>query len=359
MTLRVVGAGLARTGTASLKLALEQLLGGPCYHMFELFAHPADIPAWHQAARGQYPAWDELLAGYRAAVDVPASAFWQQLAAANPDALIVLSVRDSAEQWWDSASQTVFNPPQPGPQPGTPQAAFVDMIIEVWRSRIGIDDFSNKAAMIAAYERHNQAVRDLAPPGRLLEWRPGDGWQPIAAALGLPVPERPFPKVNTRSQFLPAPELGRPVHLAATPANAGSADRSRFPRGRAAQRPAERGEYGQRQQPPGVDAGHVNQQGGHGESRHDHHGAAPVVADHEVVPEVPDRTEPLHDSGLPDRCMQDHQLMVFPDGCAAGVSAAVAGAAPLTVSPDGCATASATAAEPVPPPAPPRRSSAV
>jgi hypothetical protein len=234
MTLRVVGAGLARTGTASLKLALEQLLGGPCYHMFELFAHPAHIPAWHQAAHGQYPAWDELLAGYRAAVDVPASAFWQQLAAASPDALIVLSVRDSAEQWWDSASQTVFSPSRPVPQPGTPQAAFADMIMEVLRSRLGMDDLSDKAAIISAYERHNQAVRALAPPGQLLEWRPGDGWQPIAAALGLPVPDRPFPKVNTRSQFRFDPELGQPVHLAATPADAGSADRLRLPRGRAA-----------------------------------------------------------------------------------------------------------------------------
>jgi hypothetical protein len=234
MTLRVVGAGLARTGTASLKLALEQLLGGPCYHMFELFAHPVHIPVWHQAALGQYPAWDELLAGYRAAVDVPASAFWQQLAAASPDALIVLSVRDSAEQWWDSASQTVFSPSVPVPQPGTPQAAFADMIMEVLRSRLGMDDLSDKAAMISAYERHNQAVRALAPPGQLLEWRPGDGWQPIAAALGLPVPDRPFPKVNTRSQFRFDPKLGQPVHLAATPADAGNADRLRLPRGRAA-----------------------------------------------------------------------------------------------------------------------------
>jgi len=71
MTLRVVGAGLARTGTASLKLALEQLLGGPCYHMLELFANPAHIPAWHEAAQGEFAAWDELLNGYRAAVDLP------------------------------------------------------------------------------------------------------------------------------------------------------------------------------------------------------------------------------------------------------------------------------------------------
>ena len=214
MTLRVVGAGLARTGTASLKLALEQLLGGPCYHMFELFANPGHIPVWHKAARGELPAWDEFLGGYRAAVDLPASAFWQELAAASPGALIVLSVRDSAGQWWDSTSQTVFSPSLPSPAAGTPMAGFLDMITEVLQARLGMSDLSDKDAMIAAYERHNQAVRTLAPPGRLLEWRPSDGWQPIAAALGVPAPDQPFPKVNTRSQFR-VREPGQPVHLAA------------------------------------------------------------------------------------------------------------------------------------------------
>jgi len=94
-------------------------------------------------------------------------------------------------------------------------AGFLNMINEVLRSRIGVHDLSDQDAMISAYERHNQAVRDLAPPGRLLEWRPGDGWQPIAAALRLPAPDLPFPKVNTRAEFR-VPELGQPVHLTAT-----------------------------------------------------------------------------------------------------------------------------------------------
>ncbi len=216
MALRVIGAGLARTGTTSLKLALEQLLGGPCYHMFELFAHPDHIPAWHQAARGQHPDWDELLHGYQAAVDLPASAFWQELATASPDALIILSVRDSAEQWWHSASQTVFNPALPSPPPDTPMAGFLDMITEVLRSRLGMTNVTDKDAMISAYERHNDAVRALAPPGRLLEWRPSDGWVPITEAFGLTAQDRPFPKVNTRSEFR-VPELGQPVHWPPSP----------------------------------------------------------------------------------------------------------------------------------------------
>ncbi len=200
MPLRVIGAGLARTGTASLKLALEQLLGCPCYHMFEVFAHPAHIPAWRLAACGQAPDWDRVLGGYAAAVNLPAAAFWQELAAASPGALIILSVRDSAGQWWDSMSQTVAAQPPPALPPGILEAGFLDMVTAVL-SRVGMTDLADKDAMISAYQRHNDTVRALAPPGRLLEWRPGDGWAPIAGALGLPIPDRPFPKVNTRNEF--------------------------------------------------------------------------------------------------------------------------------------------------------------
>ena len=78
MTLRVVGAGLGRTGTHSLKLALEQLLGGPCYHMTETFGRPDDIPVWHAAVNGELPDWPTFLADYAATVDWPACAFWRR-----------------------------------------------------------------------------------------------------------------------------------------------------------------------------------------------------------------------------------------------------------------------------------------
>lgn len=201
MALRVIGAGLARTGTTSLKLALEHLLGGPCYHMFELFAHPTHIRAWHQASLGQMPDWGELLGGYRAAVDLPASAFWPELAAASPGALIILSVRDSAGQWWDSFSQTIASADPRALPPGVPKDQFANMINGVLAARLGTADVTGETAMISAYERHNATVRATAPPGRLLEWRPADGWPPIAEALGLPAPVTPFPKVNTRPEF--------------------------------------------------------------------------------------------------------------------------------------------------------------
>lgn len=105
MTIRVVGAGLGRTGTMSLKRALEQLLGAPCYHMAEVFQHPEHVPLWHQAARGRMPDWHALLQGCAAVVDWPAASFYRELADAFPQAKVVLSLRDP-ESWWRSARTT-------------------------------------------------------------------------------------------------------------------------------------------------------------------------------------------------------------------------------------------------------------
>src|SRR6478672_5849215 len=107
MSLRVVGAGLGRTGTASLKQALELLLGGRCYHMLEVQENPGHDTLWHSAVRGERVDWDAMLEGYVAAVDWPASAFWSELASANPGAVVLLSLRDSAEQWWASMERTI------------------------------------------------------------------------------------------------------------------------------------------------------------------------------------------------------------------------------------------------------------
>ena len=106
--MRLVGAGLGRTGTMSLKLALEQLLEGRCYHMMEVFGRPDDIPVWHRAVRGEYPDWAAFLRDYDAAVDWPVAAFWRELADAFPDAPVLLSTRRDADAWWTSASETIF-----------------------------------------------------------------------------------------------------------------------------------------------------------------------------------------------------------------------------------------------------------
>ena len=106
--LRVVGAGLPRTATRSQKDALELLLGGRCYHMAEVFEHLEDVPTWRAAARGDEVDWSSFPPDCVAAVDWPASAFWRELADANPDAVILLSTRESAAKWWESADETIF-----------------------------------------------------------------------------------------------------------------------------------------------------------------------------------------------------------------------------------------------------------
>ncbi len=199
MKLRVVGAGVGRTGTASLKLALERLLGARCYHMREVFAHPEHVAPWHAAVRGELEDWGAILDGYVAAVDWPASAFWEELAAANPDALILLSVRD-AESWWESADQTILPAVREGIPTGPELAGWHPMVLDLFRTRF-TSEVSDREASIAAFERHNRRVRERAPAGRLLEWQAGEGWQPICRALGVPVPADPFPRTNTREEW--------------------------------------------------------------------------------------------------------------------------------------------------------------
>jgi len=199
MALKVVGAGLGRTGTHSLKLALEQLLGGPCYHMVELFPRPEHIPVWHRAIRGEQVDWAALFDGFIAAVDWPAAAVWREVADAYPEAVVLLSVRDSAEAWWRSFSQTILEVMRRAEAAGSDPDPWHAMLGDMLR-RFSPDGLGPDAAM-AAYEAHNREVRDAVAADRLVEWRPGDGWGPICAGLGLPEPAEPFPHVNTTDEF--------------------------------------------------------------------------------------------------------------------------------------------------------------
>lgn len=202
MTLRVVGAGLGRTGTASLQLALQQLLDGRCYHMGETFGRPDDIPVWHAAVNGTSPDWNAFLGDFVAAVDWPACAFWRELADANPDAIVLLSTRSSADAWWKSAHDTIFQISRRTPKPDDPgfvgaQLAMAsDMFSNTFTPR-----WEDEVEAKRAYEAHNAAVRAAVDPARLVEWQPGDGWEPICSALDVPVPSDPFPHVNSTADF--------------------------------------------------------------------------------------------------------------------------------------------------------------
>jgi Sulfotransferase domain len=207
MGLSIIGAGLGRTGTLSLKLALEELLDGPCYHMLAVRERPADPDVWADAYEGKMPDWVSFFGDYRAAVDWPSAPFWRELSEVFPDAPILLSVRD-ADSWWKSASSTIFIALETYFAPDAPDDGWTRMgrgmmtqFTPRWR---------DETAAKAAYLAYNDDVRRRAPADRLVEWSPGDGWEPICSALGRRVPDHPFPHVNTTADA--RAELGLDSH---------------------------------------------------------------------------------------------------------------------------------------------------
>jgi hypothetical protein len=196
MTLQIIGAGLGRTGTHSLKIALERLLEGPCYHMVEVFGHPEHVPMWHAAMLDEPVDWPTLFEGYAATVDWPGGGVWDQILAAYPDALVLLSTRRSSDEWYSSAKNTIFDVLD---TPLPDMEAWHAMGIAMFRRLT--PDISDEAATKAAYEQHNERVRAEVPADRLIDWQPHDGWGPLCEGLGVPVPDEPFPVTNTTAEF--------------------------------------------------------------------------------------------------------------------------------------------------------------
>ena len=201
MELEVVGAGFGRTGTQSLKLALEELGVGPCYHMMEVFGNTEHIPLWAAATRGETPDWDTLFANYLSTVDWPGCAFWRDLAAKNPNARILLSYRDS-DDWYDSFHNTIYQAMTRDPPP---EPAWVAVHHEMTRQLVleqalgGRPD--DRAHAIRCYENHNEAVRSEVASDRLILHEVGAGWEPLCIGLNLPVPDKPYPKTNNTKEF--------------------------------------------------------------------------------------------------------------------------------------------------------------
>ena len=210
MNLKVVGAGLGRTGTHTLKVVLERLVG-PTHHMVELFANPEQVPYWTKAANGApLSEWGSVLDPYAASVDWPSCRWYAELAEANPDALVLLSVRESADAWWRSASNTIFKVEMPAGDP------WGDAMRKLLTDHIG--STTDEAVAKAGYDRHNAEVRATIPSDRLLEWKATDGWEPICERLGVPVPDEPFPVTNTTQEFQAMLAAGGPQASDANPA---------------------------------------------------------------------------------------------------------------------------------------------
>jgi hypothetical protein len=203
MPLEIVGTGFGRTGTLSLKLALEQLGFGPCYHMVEVAQNPGHAALWSAAADGAHVDWDALYARYRATVDWPSAELWRQLVDRYPRAKVIHTERPSAA-WFKSASNTIFRTMTRGVTSDLPPA-FAEQL-EMARKLILHGRFGGRlddeAHAIAIYEAHNARVKREVPAERLLLYEPGDGWAPLCKFLGVPIPETPYPKVNTTEDFL-------------------------------------------------------------------------------------------------------------------------------------------------------------
>ncbi|MGP4091135.1 sulfotransferase family protein [Streptomyces sp. KR55] len=200
--LEVFGAGFGRTGTLSLRTALERLGFGPCHHMLGLFEDPDTLPLWRAAARGESVDWARAYKGYRSSVDWPGAAFWRDITAAFPDAKVILTVRDP-ESWYASAESSIHAAAvAPLPDDADPLFAQVrQMSLDVVWDGVFDGRFTDKQHAIEVFEEHVAAVKREIDPARLLVFEVRQGWEPLCAFLGVPVPDEPFPRSNDRAAF--------------------------------------------------------------------------------------------------------------------------------------------------------------
>jgi len=198
MALEVYSAGFPRTGSASLKVALEMLGFAPCYHMAECIVRPPHWPMFIAAAEGRPVDWDALFQGFKACADAPACMFWREIATHYPKAKIIIALRDP-ERWYRSTQETVCSAELSETFKRAPKE-FNEML---WKIGFHPDDpkCHDKARMIARFLAHNEAVHRAIPRERLLEFDPAGGWEKLCAFLGVAVPAHPFPHHNTTDEF--------------------------------------------------------------------------------------------------------------------------------------------------------------
>jgi len=202
MGLKVVGAGFGRTGTLSLKSALEKLGFGPCYHMLEVMGRPDHVEMWYRLAYGGHVDWDLLFNDFKSAVDWPAARYWRELADHYPDAKVLLSVRD-AESWYKSATDTIFQGMTMGLLDSVPELRRRQMAMA---RKITLEDtfggrFEDRSYAIEVFNRHIETVRATIDPARLLVFDVKEGWEPLCRFLGVPAPDESFPRLNDTATF--------------------------------------------------------------------------------------------------------------------------------------------------------------
>ena len=200
LAMDVIGVGFGRTGTLSLKTALEELGFGPCMHMMPLLDDPARARLLCEAADGNADSLDAAFDGFRSTVDWPGTYFWRELTARHPYALVVLTVRDP-NKWYESVCNTIYPAAMTGDALPPEMAAGRALAMKtVWDGTFG-GRFADREAAIKIFQEHHAAVRAEIAPDRLLEYRVTQGWGPLCDFLGVPVPATPFPRLNDAAAF--------------------------------------------------------------------------------------------------------------------------------------------------------------
>jgi len=201
MMLQIIGAGFGRTGTSSLKLALEQLGFAPCYHMLEVTARPEHSALWLAANRGEPLEWSKIFGGYSATVDWPACLFWRELLVEYPEARVILTVRNAVD-WYASFRETILARVENLPPIVSPAIrALYDVSRELILQRTFRGGAGDERRAMDALDAHNAAVTAGVEPRRLLVYDVAEGWEPLCAFLDVPVPSGAFPHVNPRTTF--------------------------------------------------------------------------------------------------------------------------------------------------------------
>lgn len=196
MPLDVIGPGFGRTGTSSLKAALEHLGFTPCHHMFEIRDGPQLLPDWQAAARGEPVDWDKVFGGYRAQTDWPGARYWRELARHFPGAKVILTVRDP-DAWFASVQATIvpFLAAR-GTHPSPHLNAIAEMSYRMVAVEVFDDRLSDRDHAIRVFKDHIAEVQAEIPAHRLLTVDLRDGWRPLCDFLGVGMPDLPFPKIN-------------------------------------------------------------------------------------------------------------------------------------------------------------------
>lgn len=209
MTIKLIGAGLPRTGTKSLQVALEYLLRGKCHHMSSVLGNPRAISFWDGALEYGNDDWHGYFSEYVACVDSPSAYFWKELMEAYPDAKILLSLRD-VDSWWNSMNNTVLQREAVSNKAGFTKnqkngrdmmESWGKMIEKIATAKFPARDLSEQE-MKRAFSLFNDEVKESIPTNKLIIWELGQGWLPLCMGLGVDIPDIPFPHLNKTSDFL-------------------------------------------------------------------------------------------------------------------------------------------------------------